>query len=166
MLFMGKYCDWAVVIYAEGVDEYVDDDSEFCSVSTQGLCRQLLKSPELGKVVHCARAEESLPQRRRKFSIYNMSSPAYNNLSKEDAKVLQRNNKTIRSWQKYRQNVFSIPKTALYKELLPLLPRYRKVFLLDEDILLHNFGSRLFDKVSKFRIYLLLPHVIRCGGTI
>lgn len=141
MLFMGKYCDWAVVVYAEEVEEYIDEDSEFSSVNTQDLCSQLFKSPQLGNVVHCERAEESLPKKRRKFHIYNISSPAYKNLSPEDAKILRRNNKTIRSWEKYKQKVFSIPKTALYKELLPLLPRYRKVFLLDEDILLHDFGA-------------------------
>lgn len=136
---MGKYCDWAIVIYAEE-GELNDKESSEIGITAKDLCHQVLKSSKTGKVVHCARAEDSLPKRRRKFNIYNISSPAYENLSKEDMKILRRNNKSIRSWQKYRATVFSIPKTALYKELLPLLPRYRRIFLLDEDILLHGFG--------------------------
>jgi hypothetical protein len=133
-----------------------DKESSEIGITAKDLCRQVLKSSQTGKVVHCARAEDSLPKRRRKFNIYNISSPAYENLSKEDMNILRRNNKSIRSWQKYRATVFSIPKTALYKELLPLLPRYRRIFLLDEDILLHGFGivnSFLFAFENKLYIH-------------
>lgn len=144
-MFAGKNCDWAVVTYAEEGEE--DAESKESSVSTKDLCNQLraTQSVPRGDIVHCKRAEESLPERRHKFNLYNDSSPAYENLSEEDANILRHNNQSLRHWQKYKPTVFSIPKTALYKELLPLLPNYRRIFLLDEDILLHNFGSRVIN---------------------
>ena len=38
----------------------------------------------------------------------------------------------------------SVPKTVFYQELLPYLPRYRKVFLMDEDISLRGFNTTEF----------------------
>lgn len=38
----------------------------------------------------------------------------------------------------------SVPKTVFYQELLPYLPRYKKVFLMDEDISLSGFNASQF----------------------
>lgn len=43
-----------------------------------------------------------------------------------------------RSVDSFKRNI-STPKSVLYHDLLPVLPRYKKVFLMDEDISLQSF---------------------------
>jgi len=169
MLFLGDSCDWAVVIYGE--EGELSKESPDYSVSGENLCKQLMsftkENPESsgGEVVHCQRAPDSQLHLRRQFHIYNKSSPAYEDTTERDAMALRSNNHTLRAWLNERQQkVFSIPKTALYKELLPLLPNYRRVFLLDEDIFLHNFGECIYLLfiIESISHYLLL----RPGFTI
>lgn len=145
IILLGDSCEWAVVIYAEDGEDSseVEDKTEF--VGETDLCNQLetfRNSHGESQVVHCERAPDSRPAVRRRFRLYNSSSPAYDNLSQEDSTAVRKNNETLRAWlRRKRSGVYSLPKTALYRELLPLLPRYRRIFLLDEDILLHNFGA-------------------------
>ena len=41
----------------------------------------------------------------------------------------------------------SVPKTVLYRSLLPLLPNYERIFLLDEDISLVEFDYNIYSEV-------------------
>jgi len=70
-----------------------------------------------GHWVHCKRNAETLQERF-------MPVPATNATSKK-----------IR---------ISVPKTVFYRDLLPYLPNYKKVFLLDEDISLEGFNITKF----------------------
>lgn len=48
------------------------------------------------------------------------------------------------------QDIVSIPKTVLYRELFPMLPYYEEVFLLDDDV---SLAGGMFDPVTFLRAY-------------
>jgi hypothetical protein len=50
----------------------------------------------------------------------------------------------IKSGQNTVQLLLDVPKSALYSELLPFLPRYESVFLMDQDISLVGFDVAVF----------------------
>lgn len=49
-----------------------------------------------------------------------------------------------RSTDSFHEAQTSIPKTVLYQSLLPVLPKYHRVFLMDEDISLEGFNASVF----------------------
>ena len=65
-----------------------------------------------------------------------------------------------RSKNSYSINV-SIPKSVLYQDLLPILPMYEKVFMMDEDISLANFDIAKFLRLweCSFRHSLYQHHL-------
>lgn len=67
-------------------------------------------------MVHCKRSEETLHSR------YVTSGLDTDGISNQSMVKL------------------SVPKTVMYRDLLPLLPNYKKVFLMDEDISLQDFN--------------------------
>lgn len=102
-------CDWAIIFYG-GELKYIP---EICS-----------KANSSGNVVLCRRAKYSITDKKRVIPILSINSTGDNSLSSKNISV---------------QGIASVPKTVLYVDLLPILPNYRRIFLLDEDISLQDF---------------------------
>ena len=130
MNMMGRNCEWAVIFYDESTHS-VDDFCDFSPITedaTQNTntnvnnINMIAGATAKGNVtlVHCKRAAETL-NRPTTF------------IPTQDGKIIQ-------------QSV-SVPKTVLYRELLPLLPQYETVFMLDEDISLEGFNIKSFMNV-------------------
>lgn len=86
--------------------------------TTESIGRFCAGSNSTQRLVHCARNADTLIAR-------TAVDPNHNNT-------------TV---------VLSTPKTVLYHDLLPLLPRYRRVLLLDDDISLVSFNYTAFEHI-------------------
>lgn len=120
MLVMHSLCDWAIVIYG-GTHKY---ETEMCT-SVRTLATHIHTH-----IRFCQR------------SFYHITSqPLYvpintiDTVLQDDASILQ--HREILTINMTR----SVPKTALYHELLPYIHTYEYVFLLDEDISLMGFNA-------------------------
>lgn len=93
--------------------------------------RYICNNPQIKRVsIHCARATDSINNKTvivpvRKRSKGKSDKDIYVNITQK----------------------LSIPKTVLYRELLPYLKNYRHVFLLDEDISLVGFDLNTFLRI-------------------
>lgn len=115
ILHMGQSCDWAIVIY--------DGDAK----AVKSVCR----NPHIKKVaIHCRRAPDSVNNRTISIPVTTR---------KRGKSKADNMNVNMNVTQK-----LSIPKTVLYRELLPYLKSYKQVLLLDEDISLLGFDLHAF----------------------
>lgn len=130
---MGSECEWAVVFY----DGAEDDIAQFCGPQSDKKQQKPSYVPkpslddepdesDFGKavitVVHCKRAVDTIDRPLTPIGL-------------KDGRVIQQK--------------LSVPKTAQYAELLPLLPYYEDVFLMDEDISLEGFKIQDLMRVWK-----------------
>lgn len=132
-------CDWAVIFY---------DMSDMARKT--GFCRQL---GELAPVVYCegamVRYNASVFQNLHLTPelIYNHSAPRALDATAKMA---------------------TVPKQAMYLDLLPLLPRYRRVLLLDSDMLFSemNFDYAMTIWDCSFQPPPLIVHAAVIGKTL
>jgi hypothetical protein len=133
MNVMKAECEWAVVFY-DGTD---GDISAFCGPKSNKVQRKASRIPKsvpddepaeieeertVITVVHCKRAVDTIERPTTSVEL-------------ADGRVIEQK--------------LSVPKTALYQELLPVLPYYEDVFLLDEDISLEGFKIQDLMRVWK-----------------
>lgn len=134
VLLMKHSCDWVIVIY--------DGSVEF----ENKICQPLLKQ---ANVVHCKRAEFPISNKPRVIPVYTLTdvikSTQTNNNINTNSKGLTSVSATGTSSSKVvlAEPIGSVAKTVLYHDLLPYLPSYQRVFLLDEDISLMGFNVSL-----------------------
>ncbi len=115
MKVMKGHCDWAAVFY-DGTPAEV---AQFCSKETRRISNMAhSKSHQTNQMVYCQRANDTL---NRPKALITTTDGAAN--------ITQ---------------TLSVPKSALYKEILPLLPNYENVFIMDEDISLKGFDYQHF----------------------
>jgi hypothetical protein len=123
---MQRDCDWALVVYAGG----------------EAAVRALCHDPRVRhRFVHCARSPATRQsweqQEHLRLNVGNPGSPR--NVS---ASASGRSGAGAAA--PVRKRV--VPKSVLYQELLPYLPSYKRVFLLDEDIHLEGFNYTRFSR--------------------
>jgi len=117
MGIMEGHCDWAVVFY-EGSTA---DISTFCSKASEAIHGTSQHSQRKhNTLVHCKPAPDSANHQEIFFPFLN---------------------------GKLDHERVPIPKSVLYQELLPYLPHYRKVFMMDEDTSLQGFSIERFLQV-------------------
>jgi len=133
MKVMGHTCEWAAVFY-DGESNEIDS---FCNQenfqhgqakivpmhhSTNPLRRNLQEGDEKTTIVYCQRAPET-------FNRSTISIPMKGGT--------------------FKVELLSVPKSAMYHNLLPLLPYYHQVFVMDEDISLEGFHIAHLERVLK-----------------
>jgi hypothetical protein len=131
VMVMKSYCDWAVVIY-EGEEENVAK-----------MCEQEITRPYF---VHCALSAAANTKYVRRGDGSNNNGAATASAApaeateEADVDLGDSNvNADTSTESATNSSIVSIPKTVLYADLLPILSRYKRVFLMDEDISLLDF---------------------------
>eukprot|EP01032_Pedospumella_encystans_P016573 gene16573-18903_t len=114
MAIMEGHCDWAVVFY-EGS---AADVSTFCSKVSESLLSSSQQSHrKQNTLVQCKQAADTANRQEIHFPFLN---------------------------GQLAQERVTVPKSILYHELVPYLPYYHKVFVMDEDTSLEGFNIQRF----------------------
>uniref|UniRef100_A0A7S3M2X9 Uncharacterized protein n=1 Tax=Spumella elongata TaxID=89044 RepID=A0A7S3M2X9_9STRA len=114
MVIMERQCDWVVVFY-EGS---AVDISSFCSKALEALHSTSQQSyRKQNYLIHCKLTQNTANRQEIIFPFMN---------------------------GKPTQERVSVPTSVLYQDILPYLPNYRKVFIMDEDTSLEGFNVQRF----------------------
>jgi hypothetical protein len=148
MYYLGDQCEWAVVFYdgpSSAIQSFCGNAStavNYAPIEQNGKSQSLDHNNNINKVssnvtvVHCRRAPDTI--NRPKVFIPTSTDHGGVGVSQ----------------------LLSTPKSVLYKELLPVLPFYERVFLMDEDIFLQGFRMKLFLRILKCSFPAKAPPLI------